>query len=259
MNNRPRQLLTHFQELKRRFYISIAALVVATVVAFIFYRPIQGFVQQPAVDALTRIRPDEPARLTQLDITEGWSVTAKVSVLVGFAASFPVFLYHVLMFTRPGLKHRERKTMYLLLFAGSALFVAGAAFAYYVAVPRAIDFLLAFGDEIAVLAPRLSSYVSLVLTLTIWTGLIFELPVVMFLLARIGALRPERVSRQRRWVILFAFVLAAVITPTVDPMTQFLIAAPAIVLFEVGLVFMRLAVRLREGRSAVESDADAVA
>lgn len=255
MNDRPRQLLTHFAELRRRFYISVGALVVATIAAFIFYQPIQEFVQQPAVDSLERLRPDEPARLVQLDITEGWSVTAKVSVVVGFAVSFPVTLYHILMFLRPGLKRGERRTMYMLLFAGTALFVAGAAFAYYIAVPRAIDFLLEFGGEIAVLAPRLSSYVSLVLTLTIWMGLIFELPVMMFLLARIGALHPERVSKFRRWVILFAFVLAAIVTPTVDPMTQVLIAVPAVVLFEVGLVMMKLAVRSR-GRTAT-ADADA--
>lgn len=255
MNDRPRQVLSHFAELRRRFYFSIAALVVATIVAFIFYQPIQEFVQQPAVDALERLRPDEPARLVQLDITEGWSVTAKVSVLVGFVVSFPVTLYHLLMFLRPGLKRNERRTMYLLLMAGSALFVAGAAFAYYIAVPRAIAFLLEFGGEIAILAPRLSSYVSLVLTLTVWMGLIFEIPVIMFILARIGALRPERVSKLRRWVILFAFILAAIVTPTVDPMTQILIAVPAVLLFELGLVMMKLATRSRGKSPAVDADA----
>ena len=247
--------MSHFAELRRRFYISLAALVVATIIAFVFYRPIQDFIQQPAVDALERLRPDEPARLVQLDITEGWSVTARVSIMVGFAASFPVLLYHILMFLRPGLKRRERLTMYMLLVSGVALFVTGSAFAYYIAVPRAIAFLLEFGSEIAIVAPRLSSYVSLVTTLTIWMGLIFELPVMMFLLGRIGVLNPEKVSKLRRWVILFAFVLAAIVTPTVDPMTQALIAVPAVVLYELGLIMMKIAARSREKPATLDADA----
>ena len=116
MNDRPAQLMSHFAELKKRLYISIAAILIATIIAFAFYRPIQDFVQRPAIDALERVRPDDPARLVQLDITEGWTVTAKVSVLVGFATAFPIVLYQAIMFVRPGLKgNAERRTLYLLL------------------------------------------------------------------------------------------------------------------------------------------------
>lgn len=246
MNDRPMRLMNHFAELKRRFYISAIAVVIATVAAFIFYQPIQTFVQQPAVDALERVRPDDPARLVQLDITEGWTVTAKVSVLVGFAVSFPVVLSQIIMFVTPGLKSNERRILYLLLPGGTLLFLAGAAFAYYILIPPAILFLLQFGGEIAIVTPRLSSYVSLVITLVIWMGLIFELPIVMFLLAKLGVLMPSWLSGKRRWVILFAFILAAIITPTVDPVTQTLVAGPVIVLYELGLQLSKLAVRSRD-------------
>ncbi len=235
--------MSHFAELRRRFYISAVAVIVCTIVAFAFYQPVQTFVQQPAVNALKRLRPDEPARLVQLDITEAWSVTAKVSVMLGFAAAFPVVLYQIIMFVAPGLHGRERKLLYILLPGGTLLFLAGAAFAYYILIPPAILFLLQFGGEIALLTPRLASYVSLVMTLTIWMGMIFELPIAMFLLAKIGVLRPQSISKQRRWVILFAFVLAAIITPTVDPVTQSLMAGPVIVLFEIGLILSKLAVK----------------
>ena len=243
MNDRPINLMSHFSELKRRIYIAVGAIIITTLIAFAFYRPIQDFVQQPAIDALERVRPDDPARLVQLDITEGWTVTAKVSVLVGFAAAFPVVLYQTIMFVRPGLKGSERRTLYMLLPGGTLLFIAGAAFAYYVVMPPAIYFLLQFGGEIALVTPRLSSYVTLISTLVIWMGLIFELPIIMFLLAKLGVLRPKEVSKHRRWVILFAFVLAAVVTPTVDPVTQSMVAGPVIVLFELGLLLARLARR----------------
>ena len=156
MNDRPVQFASHFAELKKRLYIASISIIVTTVVAFVFYKPIQDFVQQPAVDALERVRPDHPARLVQLDITEGWTVTAKVSLLVGFAAAFPIVLYQVIMFVRPGLRGSERRTLYLLLPGGTLLFIGGATFAYYVAIPPAIYFLLQFGGDIAEVTPRLS-------------------------------------------------------------------------------------------------------
>ena len=252
MNDRPAQLMSHFAELKKRLYISIAMILITTIVAFAFYRPIQDFVQRPAIDALERVRPDDPARLVQLDITEGWTVTAKVSIMVGFAAAFPVVLYQVIMFVRPGLKGNERRTLYLLLPGGTLLFIAGAAFAYYLVIPPAIHFLLQFGGEIALVTPRLSSYVTLVSTLVIWMGLIFELPIIMFLLAKIGVLRPQGLSKQRRWVILFAFILAAIVTPTVDPVTQTMVAAPVVVLFELGLLLTKIATRTSSTKGAPE-------
>ena len=204
--------------------------------------------------ALESVRPDDPARLVQLDITEGWTVTAKVSVLVGFAAAFPIVLYQVIAFVRPGLKGNERRTLYLLIPGGTILFVAGAAFAYYVAIPPTIKFLLHFGGEIALVTPRLSSYVSLVSTLMIWMGLIFEIPIAMYVLAKLGILRPQGLSKQRRWVILFAFVIAAIVTPTVDPFTQALVAGPIIVLFELGLLLTKLAVRAPKSENAADRE-----
>ena len=120
------------------------------------------------------------------------------------------------------------------------------------AIPPAIHFLLQFGGEIALVTPRLSSYVTLVSTLMIWLGLIFEIPIAMFILAKLGILRPNSLSKQRRWVILFAFVLAAIVTPTVDPVTQALVAGPIIVLFELGLLLTRLAVRKSEAENATD-------
>ena len=254
MNDRPAQLMSHFAELKKRLYVAAAAILISTILAFAFYKPIQDFVQRPAIVALESVRPDDPARLVQLDITEGWTVTAKVSVLVGFAAAFPIVLYQVIAFVRPGLKGNERRTLYLLIPGGTILFVAGAAFAYYVAIPPAIHFLLQFGGEIALVTPRLSSYVSLVSTLMIWMGLIFEIPIAMYLLAKLGILRPQALSKQRRWVILFAFVIAAIVTPTVDPVTQALVAGPIIVLFELGLLLTKLAVRAPKSENAADRE-----
>tara|TARA_B100001750_G_C15464570_1_gene576244 strand:+ start:479 stop:1225 length:747 start_codon:yes stop_codon:yes gene_type:complete len=239
-------LLTHFTEIKKRL-IRISIIVISsTIVSFIFYQPISKFVQKPALDALIKISPDIPATLVFLDVFEGWSAIARLSVLVGFSISFPYIMFELVMFLRPGLTKSERRYIYSLIPGGTLLFFLGVAFAYYILIPPAVYFLFSFGSDIATPTPRIGSYIALMSSLVFWMGVIFEIPIIMFLLAKAGLLKSSWVSKNRVWNILFGFVLGAIITPTFDPVTQTLAALPAIFLFELGLLLVKITERSRK-------------
>ena len=147
------------------------------------------------------------------------------------------------MFVAPGLNSRERKYLYALMPATILAFLAGAAFGYFVMFPPMVRFLLEFGSDVAMPLISIGSYVNLMLTLLFWMGLIFEMPVVIFFLAKIGLVKPSFLSRNRRYALVLAFVLGAIITPTFDPINQSIVAAPIIVLYEASIWLAKLAAR----------------
>ena len=120
-------------------------------------------------------------------------------------------------------------------------FVAGAAFGYRVLFPPAVHFLLTFGSDVATPFIRIGNYVNLMLSLLFWMGVLFETPVVLFFLAKIGVVTPEFLGRHRRYAVVIAFILGALITPTFDPINQALVAIPVIVLYEISIWLTKLA------------------
>ena len=122
-------------------------------------------------------------------------------------------------------------------------FLGGVAFGYFVLIPPAVNFLLSWGSDLATPMIRIGNYVSIMVTLLFWLGLVFETPVVMFLLAKLGVVSWRTYARWRRYWVLVAFILGALITPTFDPVNQALVAAPLIVLYELGIWLSRFAAR----------------
>ena len=230
----------HLRELKRRLIISGAAVVIGTVVALIFYERIIEFLLVPADGLGTE---DAKATLIYVELTEMIAVTIKVSLLSGVVLAFPVVLYQIIMFVAPGLTPRERR--YLLTFMPAVIlaFAAGVAFGYLVLIPPAINFLLTWGSDIATPMIRIGNYVNVIVTLLFWMGVVFETPVVMFLLAKLGIVSWRGFARWRRHWIVVAFILGALITPTFDPLNQSLVAVPLIVLYELGIWVARFAAR----------------
>ena len=141
--------------------------------------------------------------------------------------------------------------------AAIVAFLLGAFFGYRVLFPPAVKFLLGFGSDVATPMISIGSYVNLMLSLLFWMGVIFEMPVALFFLAKLGIVTPEFLSRQRRYAIVVAFVLGAVITPTFDPINQAIVALPIIVLYEVSIWLAKLARRGRRDRSSELGRADA--
>ena len=173
--------------------------------------------------------------------TEMFGATINLAMMGGVIAAFPVLTLSVYQLLSPLLNRQRRRFAVIFLPAIFVCFLGGGAFAYFVMLPTGLKFLLHFGDGIAVPVIRITEYMSLVTALIFWLGVIFELPLAMFLLAKLRLVSHRRFRKLRRYVPAAAFVLSALITPTFDVVNQTMVAVPIIVLFEVGLFLSWLA------------------
>ena len=247
MNEYRLTILAHLAELRRRLIISVLALLVGAGVAFFFFERIIQLLVRPARD----LESAAGGQLVFTEVTELLTTSIKVSFVAGFILAFPVVLFQVIMFVAPGLTSRERR--YLLGFMPGALlaFLAGVAFAYFVLTPPALHFLLTFGSDVATPMIRVSNIVNLMVRLLFWMGIAFETPLVMYLLAQLGIVSARRMAKFRRYWVVVAFILGAIITPTVDPVNQALVAGPLLALYEVGILLARIAGRGRSSSEAI--------
>ena len=242
----------HITELRRRVMYSSIAVLVTTIIAFVFHEQVLSLLMQPA-QGFTNIPSGKPI---YTDLTEFISTAMKASLLVGLFAALPFVLFQMVMFVSPGLSPSERRYLYGLIPAVIIAFILGAAFGYRVLFPPAIHFLLSFGSDIATPYIRIGNYVSLMISLLLWMGVVFETPIVLFFLSRIGIVTPQQLARQRRYAVVVAFILGALITPTFDPINQTLVALPIIVLYEVGIWLAKFGARQRNRQRARELGID---
>jgi sec-independent protein translocase protein TatC len=245
VKDRQGSISEHMSELRKRLTWSAGAVLVCTAISFAFHQQILSFLMQPA-QGFAEIPNQKPI---YTELTEFIGVAMKVSLLSGLLLSLPFILYQIVMFVSPGLTPGERRYLYTLLPVSLLVFVAGAAFGYRIIFPPAVKFLLSFGSDIATPYIRIGNYANLMLTLLFWMGIVFETPVVMFFLSKIGVVTHSALARQRRYAIVVAFILGAVITPTFDPINQSLVALPIIVMYEAGIWLARLGGRGRRQAS----------
>ncbi len=241
MNDKATSVLEHLSELKRRlFRVSIVAVIFVAIAVVNFSWIFEQFTSDSR--ALIEAAGGD---IIQLTLTEAWVAAAKLAVMIGLTASFPYFLWEMSRFFTPGLKVNERKYVYLLIPAALISFAVGAVFAYEVLIPRLFEFMLKFQGNLAVPQITAASVVSMTVGIVFWLGTICEMPIVMFLLAKIGLLNSRWLKTKRRWVILLAFVFGAAVTPT-DPVSQVIVAIPVMLLFEIGMLLVRFAERGRD-------------
>jgi len=226
----------HLQELRKRLLYSIIAVIAGTAIAFPFWEKVVVWLKRPA----QALNNGEGVPLIATQVTEAFTTSFRVSILAGLILAFPIVLYQVIRFVAPGLTSKEQRYLLAFLPAVLLVFLAGVAFGYLVLTPQALPFLLSFGGEVVQPQIRVSSYVDVMVRLLFWMGIVFETPLIMLLLARIGIANARGFSRFRRYWIVVAFVLGAVITPTVDPVNQALVAIPLLVLYEIGIVLVRV-------------------
>lgn len=222
----------HLLELRSRLIKSVIALGVGIVISF----PLAFYI----FDILKSRAPSD-MNLVFINVTEMLGTYMKVALYCGIALSLPYLIYQLVMFFAPALKDREKRYLYLSMPLVVVLFAAGVCFAYFIFLPPALKFLLTFGGDIAQPMITVSNYVSVLVRLLLAVGLVFEIPLVITLLAKLGVVSPQKLAKGRKWAILAAFVLGAIITPTVDPVNQTLIAAPIIVLYELSIWLAKLA------------------
>jgi sec-independent protein translocase protein TatC len=156
-------------------------------------------------------------------------------MLGGLTLAMPVIVLQVLRFLAPGLRGEERRWLYGTAAGAGALFLIGVLFAYFVALPPALDFLLNFENDIAEPNIRVGAYIDFVTRLLFWTGVSFETPIVIMFLARFHIVNWRQLIHWWRPALVGAFIVAAIVTPSIDPVTQTLVAGPIIVLYFIGI------------------------
>jgi sec-independent protein translocase protein TatC len=249
MRYREQTILQHLSELRRRVFICVVAVLVGSAVSFAFFEQIIEILVEPARD----LGLGTGGELIYTEVTELLTTAIKVSFVSGLILASPILVYQGVMFVAPGLTGREKRYLYGFMPAVVLAFGGGVAFAYYVLTPPALHFLLTFGGDVATPLIRISNLINLMIRLLFWMGLAFETPLVMYLLASLGIVSARGLSRFRRYWVVVAFILAAIITPTVDPFNQALVAGPLLVLYEVGILLARIAGRSRRKSSAITS------
>ncbi|HAF11375.1 MAG TPA: twin-arginine translocase subunit TatC [Chloroflexi bacterium] len=223
-------LMQHLTELRNRLMITSFGVLIATAIAFVFAKDIILALEAPA-------HLGKPLQL--ISPTEGFTTYMRVSLFTGIALAMPVILYEIYAYVDPALRPKERRFLLTLGPFVLLLFVGGMAFCYFLLLPNAINFLFTFGSDVFEAAPRASEYISFVTTFILGVGLVFEMPVIIFAVTRIGLVKRSWLAKQRRYVFLMVFVLGAIITPTPDPFNQSLVAIPMYLLFEVGMLLSR--------------------
>ena len=252
MRDKELSLSNHLGELRHRLVWSLAVLGACIGLSFAFHQQLLEMLLQPA-EGFAEIPTGKPI---YTDLTEFLGAAMKVSLIGGVIVALPFVLYQTIMFVAPGLTTAERRWLHLLLPLSVVAFGLGAAFGYRILFPPAISFLTHFGEDVATPQIRIGPYVNLMVSLLFWMGLVFEIPLVLFFLSKIGVVTPEWLAGQRRYAIVVAFILGAMITPTFDPINQTFVALPIVLLYELGIWLAKLAARGRRKKSSSDEAAE---
>ena len=226
---------THLEELRKRLIISFAAWIVGFLACYGFAKHIFQFIAEPVQVALP-----EGSSLVFIHATEPFFTYLKIGAIAGLLLALPVILYQIWLFVAPGLYAHEKKYAIPFVIASSLCFAAGAWFGFNYVFPTIFNFLVTFGTETGEISAMLSmgGYLSLSSKLLLAFGLVFELPIAIFFLARMGVVDHHWLRKNRKYAIVIAFITGAVLTPP-DLVSQTALAIPFILLYEVGVWIAR--------------------
>ena len=239
-------MVEHLEELRRRVFISLIAIVAGAIIGWFLYNPILELILGPYTHACQSLAPGQrPPGLKSCEhvfvqgVVGPFLIRLKIALYAGFAIALPVVLFQLWRFVTPGLTPKERKLTVPFILSSLLLFTLGAFFAYWT-LPRGLNFLLGFAGQNVVVLPDAGKYISFVLLLTLAFGLSFEFPLVLIFLAWIGVVSSAKLRQWRRFAILFIVIFAAVITPSQDPFTLLAMSLPMILFYEATIWITRL-------------------
>jgi sec-independent protein translocase protein TatC len=245
-------LMDHLVELRRRLIWSVTALFAAFGVCFYFADRIFAFLAQPLIAGFGQGQ----GRLVYTKLYEAFFVEVRVAFFAAFFLAFPIIANQIWAFVAPGLYAKERRAFLPFLIATPILFTLGAALAYYVVMPTAIRFFLGYQGQIPGIQqealPAMGEYLSFVMHFILAFGIAFLLPVLLMLVERAGLVTRDQLKRGRRYAILIAFLVAAVATPP-DVLSQFMLAIPLILLYEISLIAIWFTERRRARAATPEA------
>ncbi len=229
-------IMRHLVEMRDRVARSVIVLVITTGLTFVFGEQILRILIAPAGNI----------DLQAIELVENLAVYFKVALAGGIILAMPFLVYQIFAFIGPALTSKEKSYVYRIVPVVTAMFFGGVLFAYYVALPPALGFLLNWMSDIAEPQIRISDYINIVTRMILAVGLVFETPIIIMFLARMGLVSPQWLARRRRLWIVLAFVISALITPTFDPINQTIIALPLIILLELSIILARFVYKKRD-------------
>jgi len=227
MEDKPMSLFEHLEALRKVIIISVIAIVIGSIVAYNYVDYFLNILLQP-VTALKM-------KLVFINVTEAFMTKFKLAILLGIIGSSPIILWQIWSFIAPGLKPGERKFILRMIPVIILLFVAGILFAFFTVFQIATRFLLQFGGDIMSPMITIGKYISFALNFLVPFGLVFELPVVVYILAKLNIISHEFLVKNRKYALLIVFILAAALTPGPDVISQLLMAAPLLILYEISI------------------------
>ncbi len=236
-------IIEHFEELRKSIIISVVAILVAALACFNYNEQLLNIVTLP----LRSINQ----RLIVTGVTEAFFVKLQISILAGFVIAFPIVAWSIWRFLKPALYPHERKYIYILFPITLILFATGVLFSYFGILPLVLKFFVYIAGENLETMFKVDQYVSFVMSFSIPFGLVFELPVITFFLTKIGVVKPEMLSKNRKYALLIIVIAAGALTPGPDPISQVMMAVPVYILYEISIVVAKLA---RPGRNIKDDE-----
>ena len=243
-DNQP--FMTHLEELRRRLITCAIAIGIGFVLCYFFSERLFQILVMP-------LKANMPAgdRLIFTNLPEMFFTYLKTAFLAGALLVAPMLFYQLWMFIAPGLYQNEKRFAIPFVVCSTFLFVGGSLFGYFVVFPFGFRFFLGFANETIQALPSVKQYFSFAIKLLLAFGVVFELPVVIFFLARMGLVTPELLRRKRKYAILLTFVMASILTPP-DVVTQLMMAGPLIILYEISIVIAKFAAKRRAAEKALK-------
>ena len=242
--------MSHLEELRKRLVICAIGVGAGFVIAYIFAERLFQLLVAP----LKAVMP-EGDQLIFTNLPEMFFAYIKVAFIAGIMAASPLIFYQLWMFIAPGLYRKEKKMAIPFVISSTILFVGGALFGYFVVFPFGFKFFIGFSNEYVKALPSVKQYFSFSMKLLFAFGAVFELPVIIFFLSKMGIVTPQFLRQKRKYAILLTFALAAILTPP-DVITQCMMAGPLIVLYEIGILVSRIAQKKKEDRETAKAEAD---
>lgn len=244
--------ISHLVELRSRLLRAVGAVLAVFVVLFIYPGPsaIYDVLAQPMLASLP-----EGTRMIATGVITPFMVPVKVTLLASFVLALPVVLYQAWAFVAPGLYRHEQRLALPLIASSTLLFLLGMAFCYFVVFRTVFQFIAGFAPESITPAPDIEAYVSFVITMFVAFGVTFEVPIAVILLVKSGMVTVEKLRGARGYVIVGAFVIAAVVTPP-DVVSQFMLAVPLCLLYEVGVIIAGMLKVKESSADELESESD---
>ena len=243
MTDDKQPFLGHLEELRKRLVFCAIAIGIGFGISYVFAKQLFAYLVLP----LTRVLPDD-SRLIFTNLPEMFIAYIKVALVAGIILAIPVIFYQLWMFLAPALYQKEKKYIIPFVFFSSVLFTAGALFGYFVVFPYGFKFFVSFATDDIQALPSVKQYFSFAIRLLLAFGLVFEMPIVVLFLTKIGLITPDSMKKFRKFAILCSFILSAILTPP-DVATQLMMALPIIILYEISIFLSKTMYRKKDGES----------